>query len=65
MDERVRPSIVIARVGTTGKKLEGCKVILHGEAYPDIYNQVYGPASERECEKWMHANCAKSGQADK
>jgi hypothetical protein len=62
-DERLRPSIVIALTESTGKKYEDCRVILHGEIYPTIYSQVFGPASQKECEKWQHANCGKSGKA--
>lgn len=58
-DERLRGYVVIALTGTTGKKYESCKVIPHGEPYPAIYSQVYGPASERDCEKWAAANCGK------
>ena len=59
--ERQRAYIVIALAASTGKKHEGCKVIPHGEVYPAIYSQVFGPASQRECEKWENANCGKSG----
>lgn len=65
MDDRERAYIVIALTGSTGKKHEDCKVIPHGDIYAAIYTQVFGPASQRECEKWMHANCGKSGQSDK
>ena len=65
MDDRERAYIVIARTGGTGKKQEDCQVIPHGDPYIATHSQVFGPASQRECEKWMHANCAKSGQSDK
>lgn len=62
-DERLRGYIVIALSGSTDKKFEDCKVIPHGEIYPTIYSQVYGPASQKDCEKWQHANCGKSDKA--
>ncbi|HYE16468.1 MAG TPA: hypothetical protein VD968_18665 [Pyrinomonadaceae bacterium] len=59
-DDRSRAYVVIALVGEGDKKkYQGCKVIPHGEPYPAIYYQVFGPASQRECEKWVAANCAK------
>jgi hypothetical protein len=61
--ERQRAYIVIALTASTGKKYEDCRVIPHGDLYPAIYSQVFGPASQRECEKWKHANCGKSGAA--
>lgn len=63
MDDRQRGYIVIALTGSTGKKYEDCRVIPHGDVYPAIYSQVYGPASQKECEKWRAANCGKSGKA--
>ena len=62
-DDRLRGYIVIALTASTGKKYEDCKVIPHGDVYPAIYSQVFGPASQKDCEKWMHANCSKSGKA--
>ena len=62
-DERLRAYIVIALAASTGKKYEDCKVIPHGDIYPAIYSQVYGPASQKDCEKWQHANCGKSDKA--
>lgn len=61
--ERQRAYIVIALTVSTGKKYEGCQVIPHGDPYAAIYSQVYGPASQRECEKWKNANCGKSAAA--
>ena len=62
-DERLRGYIVIALTASTGKKHEDCKVIPHGDVYPAIYSQVFGPASEKDCQKWMAANCVKSDKA--
>jgi hypothetical protein len=62
-DERLRGYIVIALTASTGKKYEDCKVILHGDVYPAIYSQVFGPASQKDCEKWTAANCGKSDKA--
>lgn len=62
-DERLRAYVVIALTESAGKKYEDCKVIPHGEIYPAIYSQVFGPDSQKECEKWQHANCGKSDKA--
>ncbi|HYN85992.1 MAG TPA: hypothetical protein VER32_12120 [Pyrinomonadaceae bacterium] len=62
MTDRERAHIVIALTGTTGKKHEGCRVVPHGEPYPAIYSQVYGPASQRDCEKWMASNCSRAAK---
>ncbi len=62
-DERSRAYIVIALAESAGKKYEDCRVIPHGEIYPATYGQVFGPASQRECEKWRNANCGKSDKA--
>ena len=62
-DERLRAYIVIALTASTSKKYEDCKVIQHGDVYPAIYSQVFGPASQKDCEKWTAANCSKSDKA--
>jgi len=65
-EERLRAYIVIALVGGGGEKKkehEGCRVIPNGEVFPAIYSQVFGPASQRDCEKWAAKNCSKSGGA--
>jgi hypothetical protein len=62
-DDRLRGYIVIALTASTGKKYEDCKVIPSGDVYPAIYSQVFGPASQKDCEKWAAANCCKSGKA--
>jgi hypothetical protein len=64
-DERLRGYIVIALTASTDKKYEDCKVISHGDVYPAIYSQVFGPASQKDCEKWTAANCGKSDKATK
>jgi hypothetical protein len=56
-DERLKGYIVIALTASTGKKYEDCKVIANGDVYPAIYSQVFGPASQKDCEKWKAANC--------
>ena len=61
-DDRERGYIVIALTASTGKKQEGCKVIPHGDPFSAIHTQVFGPASQKDCEKWMAANCDKSGK---
>ena len=65
MDDRQRAYIVIALSASTGKKHEDCKVIPNGDVYPAIYTQVFGPASQRDCEKWVNANCGKSDKTTK
>ena len=63
-EERLRGYVVISStLDGDVEKYEGCKVIPYGDVYPAIYRQVYGPASERECEKWVNSNCSKSGAA--
>ena len=59
-DEKLRGYIVIALASSTGKKYEDCKVIPHGDVYAAIYKQVFGPASQKDCEKWKAANCGKA-----
>ena len=62
-DERLRGYIVIALTGSTTKKYEDCKVIPYGDVFPAIYSQVFGPESQKDCEQWTKANCAKSDKA--
>ncbi|MET0622650.1 MAG: hypothetical protein ABW250_06710 [Pyrinomonadaceae bacterium] len=63
-DDRERGYIVISTTLEPGaKKYEGCKVIPHDAIYPDIYKQVFGPASQHDCEKWVNSNCDKSSKA--
>lgn len=62
-DERLRAYVVIALAASSGKKYEDCRVIPHGDVFPAIYSQVFGPASQKECEKWQAANCGKSDKA--
>ena len=59
-DERLKGYIVIALTASTGKKYEDCQVIPYGDSYAGIYSQVFGPESQKDCEKWMAANCDKS-----
>ena len=59
-DERLKGYIVIALTASTGKKYEDCKAIPQGDIYPAIYSQVFGPASQKDCEKWVAANCGKA-----
>ncbi len=60
---RERAYIVISTTLEDAKKYENCKLIAYGEIYPANYRQVYGPASQRDCEKWMASHCSKSGGA--
>ena len=57
--DRLRGYVVISTTLGDAKKYEGCRVIPQGEIYPAIYRQVYGPASQKDCEKWAAANCTK------
>ena len=59
-DERLKGYIVIALTASTGKKYEDCKVIPYGDPFPAIYSQVFGPASQKDCEQWTAPNCDKS-----
>jgi hypothetical protein len=58
--DRERGYIVIALSASTGKKHEDCKVIPYGDVYPATYSQVFGPASQKDCDKWLAANCGKA-----
>ncbi len=62
-DDRERGYIVISTTLEDARKYEGCKVIPHDAIYPAIYKQVFGPASQRDCEKWMNSNCGGSSKA--
>lgn len=62
-DDRLKGYIVIALATSTGKKYDDCKVIPQGDVYPAIYRQVFGPESQKDCEKWSAANCGKSDKA--
>ncbi|HEV2761737.1 MAG TPA: hypothetical protein VGV38_01990 [Pyrinomonadaceae bacterium] len=64
-DERVRPYVVIALSGSTGKakKYQDCQIIPHGDPFIATHTQVYGPASLRECEKWKASHCDRSDKA--
>ena len=55
--DRERGYIVISKTLEDARKYEGCKVIPSGDIYPAIYRQVHGPASKRDCEKWVKSNC--------
>ena len=58
-EKRERGYVVISTTLEDAKKYAGCKVIASGDIYPAIYRQVYGPASKRDCEKWVNSNCTK------
>jgi hypothetical protein len=63
-DDRERGYVVISTtLEQEANKYENCKVIPYGDVYPAIYRQVFGPASQRDCEKWTASNCAKSTKA--
>ena len=63
-DERLRGFIVIALTSSTAaKKYEDCKVIPYGDVFAATYSQVFGPASQKDCEQWTKANCGKSDKA--
>lgn len=59
-ETRERGYVVISKTLVEAKKYEDCKVIPSGDVYPAIYRQVYGPASKRDCEKWVGSNCTKA-----
>lgn len=62
-DERLKGYIVIALTESIGKKYGDCKVIPQGDVFAAIYSQVFGPASQKDCEKWAASNCGKSDKA--
>jgi hypothetical protein len=45
--------IVIARAVSVGDKHQDCSVIKADALCPATHNQVFGPASCKECEKWL------------
>lgn len=49
--------IVIARTVSVGDKYQDCSVIKADAQYLATHNQVFGPASCEECEKWLRENC--------
>ena len=61
-DDRSRGYIVVAQPLEESTKYQDCMVIQYGDPYPPTvpgsYIQVYGPASLRECERWVAANCS-------
>jgi hypothetical protein len=61
--DRQRGYVVISTTLEDAKKYQGCKVIPYGDVYPAIYRQVFGPASKRDCEKWVASNCGRSSKA--
>lgn len=62
-DDRLKGYIVIALTASSGKKYDDCKVIPQGDVFAAIYTQVFGPASQKDCEKWAASNCGKSDKA--
>ena len=58
-EKRERGYVVISTTLEEAKRYEGCKVIAYGDIYPAIYRQVYGPASKRDCEKWVNSHCSR------
>jgi hypothetical protein len=59
-NERPRGYVVISKT-LVGKDYRDCRVIPHGDPYPAVYRQVFGPASQKECKQWAARNC-KNGQ---
>jgi hypothetical protein len=62
-DDRERGYIVISTTLEDARKYEGCQVIPYGDMFAATYRQVYGPASQRDCEKWVNSNCSKSAKS--
>jgi hypothetical protein len=60
-DDRLRGYVVISKT-LTGTDYRDCKVIPHGDPFPAVYRQVFGPASEKECKQWANKNCKKGQQ---
>jgi hypothetical protein len=59
--DRLRGYVVISKTLVDAKRYEGCKVIPSGEPYPATFRQVYGPASQQECNKWAATHCTAPG----
>ena len=56
--DRLRGYVVISKT-LVGDDYRDCKVIPHGDPFPAIYRQVFGPADEKECKQWANKNCKK------
>ena len=57
--ERERGYVVISST-LEGTDYRNCKVIPYGDIFPAIYRQVFGPAGEKECKRWVAKNCKKA-----
>ena len=51
---RVKASFIVINLMDGGPH---CRTVPEGSIFPQIYRQVFGPASESECQQWMVANC--------
>jgi hypothetical protein len=49
--------IVIAGLGAEGPNLQGCSIVPEDAVYLAIYRKVFGPASIKECQKFVQENC--------
>jgi len=49
--------IIIARTASVGDKHQDCLLIKADAPCPATHNQVFGPASRKECEKWLREDC--------
>jgi hypothetical protein len=52
--------IVIALTDSPPGQLRGCSVVPEDTHYPVLYEHVFGPASNKECQAWIHSNCSTS-----
>lgn len=51
--------IVIALAASTDTNFEECQIIAEGTQFVATHKQVFGPASEEDCEQWVVENCSE------
>jgi hypothetical protein len=55
--DTVSEFIVIALTGSPPGRLRGCSVVPEDTHYPILYEQVFGPSSDKDCQAWIEENC--------
>ena len=61
--ETVPQFIVAALSASLPAKNEQCLVVKEGDVIIATHSQVFGPAIEDECKKWVDENCGKEPAA--
>ena len=56
--ERTDQRIVAAYVEKKEGKWQRCLIAHPGDVLPATHEKVYGPATQKECEAWLSANCS-------